>query len=345
MKNKFVVGFLIAASVIGSSVIFYAYQILFTPNLRLDQTEKWLYIPQGADYKQVVDSLKQGDFLNDELSFSFLAKLTGYQDKVIPGAYLVAPNTTNKDLIWRLKAGRQSSIKLTFNNLRLKSDLVNRLSSKLNIAPEAFYGYLNNPDSCRMLGFDTLTVTAMFIPNTYDLYWNTPIHKFMRRMQTEYNTFWSAKGREEKAKALGLTKIQVHVLASITEAETKKADEMPIVAKVYKNRLDQDMLLQADPTVIYALKDFTIKRVYTGTINKAGMNPFNTYKVKGFPPAPINLPSITAIDAVLNMADHKYIYFCANASLNGYHSFAVTYEEHMANVAKYTKALDTMGIK
>ena len=185
----------------------------------------------------------------------------------------------------------------------------------------------------------------MFIPNTYELKWNTPIHKFMRRMQTEYNTFWSQKGRDEKAKALGLTRMQIMVLASITEAETKKADEMPIVARVYKNRLDDDMLLQADPTVIYALKDFTIKRVYSGTINKAGMNPFNTYKVKGLPPAPINLPSITAIDAVLNMAPHNYIYFCANAELNGYHSFAVTYEEHMANVAKYTKALDEMGIK
>jgi UPF0755 protein len=304
-----------------------------------------LYIPQGADYKQVVDSLKQGKFLNDELSFSFLAKLTGYQDNVIPGAYLVAPNTTNKDLIWRLKAGRQSSLKLTFNNLRLKSDLVNRLSTKLNIAPEAFYGYLNNPDSCRMLGFDTLTITAMFIPNTYDLYWNTPIHKFMRRMQTEYNTFWSQKGREEKAKALGLTKIQVHVLASITEAETKKADEMPIVARVYKNRLDINKRLEADPTVIYALKDFTIKRVDINVIQRAGLSPFNTYKVTGLPPAPINLPSVTAIDAVLNMADHKYLYFCAREDFSGYHNFTADYDEHCANGAKYARALDERGIK
>jgi len=300
-------------------------------------------VPKGADFKQVLDSLEAGQFLDDKLSFSFLAKLTGLQDKVIPGAYNVPMNCTNKDLIWRMKKGRQTPIKFTFTNLRRKEDLIKSIDPKLEAGAIEISSFLNNPDSCRLLGFDTTTIVAMFIPNTYELYYTTSVGKFMRRMQTEYQKFWTEE-RKAKAKELHLTQIEVSILASIVECETKKADEMPTVAGVYYNRLQDKMKLGADPTVVFAAGDFSIKRVMEGTIKRNADSPYNTYTHYGLPPGPIYLPSTIAINATLNLQRHKYYFFCAKEDFSGYHNFANNYDEHKQNAAKYSSALNAKGI-
>jgi UPF0755 protein len=304
MSRQIIAGLLIVFSVLFATFFYYFYQVCYTPNLRRDLSGKMLYVPKGADFKQVLDSLEAGDFLDDKLSFSFLSKLTGLQDKVIPGAYNVPMNCTNKDLVWRLKNGRQTPIKFTFTNLRKKQDLVKSIDPKLSATAEEINSFLNNPDSCRLLGFDTTTIACMFIPNTYELFYTTSVGKFMRRMQTEYQKFWNAD-RKAKAAELNLTPIEVSILASIVECETKKADEMPKVAGVYYNRLQDKMRLGADPTVVFAANDFTIKRVMEGTIKRNADSPYNTYTHYGLPPGPIYLPSTTALNATLSLEKHK----------------------------------------
>lgn len=343
MSRQLLAGIVIIVSVLFASFFYYFYQVCYTPNLRRDKSSKVLMVPKGADFKQVLDSLEAGQFLDDKLSFSFLAKLTGLQDKVIPGAYNVPMNCTNKDLIWRMKKGRQTPIKFTFNNLRRKEDLVKSIDPKLEASASEISSFLNNPDSCRLLGFDTTTIVAMFIPNTYELYYTTSVGKFMRRMQTEYQKFWTEE-RKAKAKELHLNQIEVSILASIVECETKKADEMPTVAGVYYNRLQDKMKLGADPTVVFAAGDFTIKRVMEGTIKRNADSPYNTYTHYGLPPGPIYLPSTIAINATLNLQRHKYYFFCAKEDFSGYHNFANNYDEHKQNAAKYASALNAKGI-
>lgn len=343
MSKQWLAGILIVVSVLSATFFFYIYQVLLTPNLRRDQPGKLLIIPKGASFSQVLDSLKQGEFLDDPLSFAFLAKVIGYQEAVLPGAYMVQTDCSNKDLLWRLKKGRQTPIKFTFTNLRTKADLVKAIEPKLAATSEEIAAFLSNPDSCRIVGFDTVNVVSMFIPDTYELYYTTSVSKFMRRMQTEYNKFWT-DSRKSEAKQLGLSQREVSVLASIVECETKKADEMPKVAGVYINRLRTHMKLGADPTVIFAAGDFSIKRVTHGLIQRTASSAYNTYVNEGLPPGPIYLPSKTALNAVLNATKHNYYYFCAKEDFSGYHNFATTYDEHLKYARIYAKALDNAGL-
>ncbi|MES2388809.1 MAG: endolytic transglycosylase MltG [Bacteroidota bacterium] len=340
MKTNTKVGILIVVAFFFASFSYYAYQICFTPNLQVGMGPKMLYIPTGSKYMDVANTLKDGNYLVDKLSFSFMAKLMGYQDKVKPGAYLIPENSTNLQVVRMLKNGQQSPVKLTFNNLRLKSDLIDMLDKKLEPSSEQIAAILNNPDSVSKFGFDTTTIVCMFIPNTYEMFWNVSARGLVKRMDKEYKRFWNDE-RLAKAKTLGLSPVQVTVLASITEAETKKADEMPRVAGVYLNRLNKGMELQADPTVVFAVGDFTIKRVRAG--HKQKDSPYNTYMYHGLPPGPINLPSITAIDAALSPEKHNYLYFCAREDFSGYHNFSDDFQKHLQNARIYQKALDAAG--
>ena len=342
MNTSLKTGILITVGFFFASFSYYFYQILFTPNLLVGMGDRMLYIHSNAKYMDVADTLKDGGYLVDPLSFSFLAKLTGYQDKVKPGAYRIKANSTNLQVIRMLKNGKQDPVKLTFNNIRLKTDLITLLSKKLEIREPDLEAILNNPDSCAAYGFNPVTVVCMFIPNTYELFWNTSAHALVKRMDREYKKFWTP-ARLEKAKAIGLSPVQVTVLASITEAETKKADEMPRVAGVYLNRLNRNMQLQADPTVVFAVGDFSIKRVREG--HKATDSPYNTYKYLGLPPGPINLPSITALDAALNPEKHDFLFFCAREDFSGYHNFSADFKQHMNNARIYQKALDAANIQ
>jgi UPF0755 protein len=308
--------------------------------VQVEKPDTVLYIPKGAKFQQVVDSLEKNEILHDKLSFMFLAKLTGYKDDVKPGRYLLKSNSSNKDLFKALIKGRQTPLKLTFNNIRLKSELILKLSDKLAFSEDELKTVLNNPSVAQNFGFDTTTIMGMFIPNTYEVYWTITPEELLVKIHQSYKEFWNNE-RIAKAKTIGLSPIQVAVLASIVEEETKMNDEKPKVAGVYLNRLRSDMKLQADPTVKFAIGDFTLKRVTNLSID----SPYNTYKYKGLPPGLICLPMISSIDAVLNPASHDFLFFCADFDKPGYHLFRKTFEEHKTIATDYRSTLDKLKIK
>ncbi|HEY8401030.1 MAG TPA: endolytic transglycosylase MltG [Cytophagaceae bacterium] len=347
-KNKKLRVFIVVLILLFVSFSYYGYQIFFTPNFNTQKNnagenpDRYLLIPTGATFQTVLDSLEKNKLIEDKLSFAFLAKLSGYQDNVKAGRYLIENNDTNLTLLKRLKNGQQTPVKLTFNSIRLKKDFIERISHRFEFSKEELDSLLNTPAFVSKFGLDTTTVMTLFLPNTYEIFWNISAEDFVERMQYEHNVFWTDE-RKAKAQAAGLTPVQVSILASIVEAETNKKSEKARIAGLYLNRIRIGMPLQADPTVKFAVGDFTLKRIYKGHIETD--SPYNTYKYAGLPPGPINLPSLESIEAVLNHEKHKYIYFCASHELNGYHNFAETYEAHQKNAERYRKALNKLNIR
>jgi UPF0755 protein len=338
-RKILVIGFVVFAILLASAS-FYLYQIAKSPNFQIRKEAKMLYIPKGATFRTVLDSLKKYDMIHDITSFAFVSKLLKYQENVKEGAYLIKANATNLEVVRELRNGEQTALNITFNNIRIKKDLAQRISKQLLISETELLKTLQNPEFCKKYGFDTTTIMTMFLPNTYQMYWNTTLDVFLDKMHKEYEKFWTAE-RKAKAQKANLTEVQVSVLASIVEGETRKIDEKPRVAGVYMNRLKKNDLLQADPTVIFGIGDFTIKRV----LNKhlAFDSPYNTYKYPGLPPGPINLPSVSSLESVLNYETHDYYFFCAKEDFSGYHNFAKNLSEHNANARKYQKALTEKG--
>ncbi|MBD1396831.1 endolytic transglycosylase MltG [Pontibacter sp. JH31] len=323
------------------SFSYYAYQIVYTANVDTKGQDTYVYIPTGADYKQALDSVEATGVIIDRLSLRFMAKLMDYDELVKPGRYKIENGWGNRQLIGVLRLGEQSPLKLTFNNIRLRSQLAEKLAAAVEPSVEEIDSLLNDQVYLQSLGFDTTTVVSMFIPNTYEVYWTITAPELMQRMKSEHDRFWTAE-RKAKAEKMGLTPKEVSTLASIVQAETIKNDEKPRVAGVYLNRLQKGMKLEADPTVVYAVRDFTIRRVLNVHLQQD--SPYNTYRYAGLPPGPINVPDISSIDAVLNPEEHKYIYFCAKEDFSGYHSFAVTHAEHIANARRYQRALTQRNI-
>ncbi|HXA02054.1 MAG TPA: endolytic transglycosylase MltG [Cytophagaceae bacterium] len=330
------------------SFSFYAYQIYFTANFNLNKEKDskkpsvYLLIPTGGNFQNVLDTLEKHKWVEDELSFLFLSKLMNYRDHVKPGRYELKPDAANLEVIKMLKRGQQTPVKVTFNNLRLKRDLAERFGSILEPRPVEIYKLLNDTGFVRKFGFDTTNIVCMFLPNTYEMYWNISAKELFEKMNKEYKKFWNAE-RMAKANTIGLTPVQVSVLASIVEAETNKPSERPIVAGVYINRLKVDMPLQADPTLVFICGDFNLKRVLD--IHKENNSPYNTYKFKGLPPGPIRIPDIKTLDAVLNYEKTKYLYFCASSTNLGYHAFGETYKEQINNAKLYQKYLNENNIR
>ncbi len=315
----------------------YFYQVFLTPNLVLTQPRAYVYIEKGSTINDVVDSLKKYNYLNDIISFMFVSRLLGYNDKIIPGKYELDKEMNNLEAIILLKSGRRSKVSITFTNVRLKKDLTSIFCHRLWAKKNRFDSLLNDLSFVNTLGFDPITVASLFIPNTYFFYWLTSSEEVIERMKKEYDKFWSSNNREEKLKKLNMSKIEISILASIVQAETTKNDEKPRIAGVYINRLRKNMALQADPTVVFAWQDFSIKRLKG---NYLSINsPYNTYKNKGLPPGPINIPSQNTIDAVLNYEEHGYIYFCAKEDFSGYHSFSRSYKAHKEKAFLYQRAL------
>ncbi|GAB3165292.1 endolytic transglycosylase MltG [Telluribacter humicola] len=343
MSRNIKIGVFLTLAVLTTTFTFYFWQIFKTPNLQVEKDKSFvLYIPENATYQSVLDTLKKNEVVNDYVSFQFLAKLLDYPESIKPGRYVIKADSPNYPIIKKLKAGDQDAVKLTFNNIRLKDDLVERIGPKFAFGQEGLRQALNDPALSQKYGFDTVTVVSMFLPNTYEIYWDVSTEKFLDRMHSEYEKFWTDQ-RKAKAKAMGMSPVEVTVLASIVEAETKKNDEKPRVAGVYLNRIEQGMPLQADPTIVFAWRDFSIRRVLN--YHTEIKSPYNTYRNTGLPPGPINLPAPSSIDAVLNHEDHKYIYFCARADFSGYHAFAENYQEHMKNAREYQQALNRLNIK
>jgi UPF0755 protein len=340
-KKYFLVG-VVAFSVLLTSLSFYFYQAFFSANTLVDrETPVSLKIPRNSEYKQVVDSLIQQNIINDIVTFSFVAKVLGYPESVKPGHYLIQPRLSNKELVTLLRSGRQTPVNITFNNIRTHEDLAIKITQNLEIQSEAIFDLLQDEEFIAKYGFDSHTIMSMFIPNTYEVYWNTDALALFDRMHKEYQRFWTEE-RTRKAELMNMSPTEVSVLASIIQAETTKADERPKVAGVYINRLHRNMPLQADPTLVYALGDFSIKRVLN--VHKEIESPYNTYKYAGLPPGPINLPEISSLEAVLNYQEHDYLYFCAKEDFSGYHAFATNLGDHMNNARRYQNALNTSKI-
>jgi UPF0755 protein len=322
---------------------YYFYQIFFTANIETQGRPTYVLIRRGQDWKAALASIEKTSTVVDKLSLHFVAKLMKYPEHVKPGRYELKDGATNRQLINLLKAGIQSPLKLTFTNVRLRRELATKLSNQIDARPSEIDSLLNSPSYTRSLGFDTTTVLTMFIPNTYELYWNTSATNLMQRMKKEYEKFWTP-ARDAKREKRKLTRAEVSTLASIVEAEQQQhADERPRIAAVYLNRLKRGMKLQADPTVVYANGDFSIKRVLNVHLQKD--SPYNTYKYSGLPPGPINLPSISSIDAVLNPEENNYLYFCAKEDFSGYHAFATNEAGHLVNARRYQAALNRAGIR
>ncbi|OJJ20322.1 aminodeoxychorismate lyase [marine bacterium AO1-C] len=341
-RRKIFIMIMVAISMVTVTVTFYGYQLIKTPNFQVDKKDAYLYIPQGANFKTVLDSLKKNDQIQNTVSFAFLSKLMKYQENVKPGRYLIKRSMTNQDAVRMLRSGKQAPVKLTFNNVRLKQDLIKKVAKNVNFKPAQLEKLLNDPKVASKYGFDTTTIVSMFLPNTYQVYWNTSPEKLLDRMHREYKKFWN-KSRLEKAKNLGMKPQEVSVLASIVQAETNKNDEKARIAGVYINRLQKGIPLEADPTLVFALQDFGLKRVLNK--HKEIKSPYNTYKNKGLPPGPINIPSISSLKAVLDYEQHDYLFFCAKADFSGYHAFAKTNAQHERNARLYHKALNMRRIR
>lgn len=344
IRKQWLFGGMIALIFLLISVVFYVYQIFFTANFQVGDAkgDKYLFIPEKTNFQTLVNILKREQMVNEVVSFAFIAKLMNYQDHVKAGRYLIKKNMGNYAVVKMLRAGLQTPVKVMFNQARFPEELAEKVAESLNFSPEDLLKELKNPETLKKFGFDTTNVMAMFLPNTYEVYWNSSPKAFLERMHKEHVKFWNDK-RTAKAKNLGLTPIQISILASIVQAETVKKDEKPRVAGVYVNRLRKKMRLQADPTLIFAAKDFTIKRVLNKHMEIE--SPYNTYKYAGLPPGTINMPTEDSIDATLNPEKHEYIFFCAKEDFSGYHNFAVTLSEHNRNASLYQRQLSLKGIR
>lgn len=341
MQKSKVIKVIIGLFLVAVLAVFF---LFFTNNTQLEKEEFFVEIPTGSTYDDAKKIISP--YVKSMSSFEIMAKLRSYPDHVKPGRFLLKKGMNTFQIVGAMR--RNVPVDLAFNNQERLENLCERLSSQIEPDTTKLLAAFRDTDFLQKNGFSNETVFAMFLPNTYEVYWNISAEKFRDKMLEEYNRFWN-KDRIAKATALNLTPVQVTTLASIVQKESAKKSERPTVAGVYLNRLAKEMPLQADPTVIYALKlrdnDFNqvIKRVLYNDLFIA--SPYNTYQNTGLPPGPIAMPDVDAIDAVLNAEKHDYIYFCASVEKFGYHVFAATYEDHQVNAKKYADWLNAQGTK
>lgn len=338
--KKFIIALvvIIIVALAGTGVFYYLRY--FGPNVT--DKQEYLYIHTGATYQNVYDSIRTKEIVKDTTTFNWAAQNMNYTTRVKPGRYHLHAGMSNRRLINMLASGTQEPVTVSFHNLRLKTQFAGFVSKKIEPDSLAILRLLDSAQYVQKFGFTTEDVYTMFLPNSYQMYWNTSPEKFFNRMYANYEKFWTP-ARKQQAAAINLTPVQVSILASIVDAEALHDDEMPRIAGLYLNRLNKGMKLQADPTVIFATGDFTIKRV----LNKYLVNPspYNTYQHTGLPPGPVMMPSVAAVKAVLNHETHNYLYMCAKEDFSGYHNYATNEADHRANARRFQQALDARNIK
>jgi UPF0755 protein len=322
---------------------FHYYRNFFRPNVTTgDQPGAYLYIHTGSDYAAVKKLILDHHYLKDMKSFEWVAKKKKYDVKVKPGRYKIHNGMNNNELVNLLRSGKQDPVRVLLQNVRTPEELAGKIAAQVEGDSISFLTLFRNPDYLREFDASPATVFTLFIPNTYEFFWNTTADQFIRRMNKERRRFWNDE-RLTKMGQEGLDIPGVITLASILEKETAMNTEKPVIAGVYMNRLRKNWPLQADPTLIFAWNDYSIKRVLNK--HKEIDSPYNTYKNTGLPPGPICLPSVSSIDAVLNYDHHAYMYFCAKEDLSGYHNFSVTLAEHNRNAERYQEALKRLNIQ
>lgn len=336
MLKKILIAILVIILAVGG---FCAYCIK-GPVLNNEETA-YLYIDRDDD----IDSLKTKLFelTNPSPAYGFdLSKKLLRMEGNYKGRYAVVPGTSFLDVLRMVRNHVQSPVNVVVPSVRTVNDLARRVADKLMIDSAEIAQVVNNDSVIRSLGYDSLTFLGMFIPNTYEMYWDVSAENLIQRLKKENDNFWNEK-RRNKAAAIGLSTNEVSTLASIVDSESAYNPEKPRIAGLYMNRLHKGMLLQSDPTVIFAHRDFTIRRVLNKHLTID--SPYNTYRYKGLPPGPIRIPSVAGLDAVLNYEKNNYIYMCAKEDFSGSHNFAVSYSEHQAYARRYVKALNERGIK
>lgn len=323
-------------------VIGLGYYYFFTDFAKDSETKNYVYIDDDDTADSVFTKLEPYSTEHSLCRFKILARHTGYTENIRTGRFSVAPGISTINMFRNLRNGHQEAQMLTIPESRTMDKLAGVISRKLMLDSLMLERSLTDNDFCGRWGYDTATIACLFVPNTYEVYWNISLDAFMERMVKEHDHFWNGD-RTAKATSLGLTPNEVCTVASIIDEETANNSEKPMVAGMYLNRLKVGMPLQADPTIKFAMKRFELKRIYHDMLFYE--SPYNTYQNIGLPPGPIKIASIKGIDAVLNRVDHEYIYMCAKEDFSGTHNFAKTYSEHLKNAAKYSKALNERGIK
>lgn len=315
------------------------YSTYFAPNA--SGKAPYIFVKTGGTFDDLIKELEEKEVLNNVASFKTAAEKMNLANNLKPGRYAVKDGMNNRTLINKIKSGNQDAVKLKFQNIRKKENFAAYLAKNMESDSLAFIKVIDSAALIEKYGFNSENIYTMFIPNTYEMYWNIKPIDFFEKMQKEYVKFWN-DDRKRKAAALNLSPTQVTILASIVDSEALYDREMPTIAGLYLNRLNRGILLQADPTVIFANDDFTVKRVTNALLSVNSK--YNTYKYAGLPPGPITMPSIKAIDAVLNPEKNNYIYMCAKEDFSGYHNFAETQAQHDINAKKYREALNKRNI-
>lgn len=332
------------AAIIGIAVgclLLLFLSFVFLPFSRSETTEV-LYIDRNDTADSVFHKLNSHGHSHSMMALRLLARVDNYAEHLHTGRYEVEPHLSTFALMRRLLHGRQSPVRITLPTVHTMKHLAGRIAKHLEVDSAALAEAFTDPAFCEKYGCDTATLPCLFLPNTYEVYWDITTDQLAQRMKRESEKFWTTT-RKNKAEKAGLTPQEVITLASIVEKETANNEEKPDIAGLYLNRLRKGMKLQADPTVKFALQDFGLRRILNKHLTCD--SPYNTYVCPGLPPGPICLPSIASIDAVLNHTEHNYIYMCAKEDFSGRHNFAATYEEHKANARRYVQALNERGIK
>lgn len=296
------------------------------------------FIVNSKDKTVILEEMKSKGIISSKFSFSLLASQIGVWDKIKPGKYEVKKGSNMLDIARMLKNGKQAEIKLVINRLRTREDLAKLIGKNFASDSTTVMQYISSNDSLKEYGVDTTSLFTMILPNTYIFYWNDPLEKIFRKLSVTSNAFWAAKERRKKAEDIGLTPEQVYTLASIVEEETNYAPDKYKIASVYLNRLNIRMPLQACPTIKYAMKDFTLTRIYEKYLSNP--SPYNTYRKTGLPPGPICTPASKTIDIILEAPKTDYLYFVAKSDFSGYHHFSSNYDEHTHYARDYQKKLD-----
>ena len=342
MNKKNLILLILSLLIITGGVIVYnIYGKIYKPNVVKDG---FIFIKTNSTLTDVENEISP--FLKQVKSFAWVAKRKNYQEAIKPGKYKIIKGFSNNDIINVLRSGQQTPTLVVFNNQHTLEDLSGRVAEQIEADSISILNAMTDVVFLEKNQFTLKSALGMYVPNSYEFYWNTTAEQFRDRMFIEYNRFWNEK-RENEAKKLNLSRTKVIALASIVQKETAKISERPIVAGLYLNRLKRGWPLQADPTIIYALKekhgkDFMVKRVLKKDLKIN--SPYNTYKNKGIPPTLIAMPDISSIDAVLFSKKHNYFYMCASVEKIGYHEFANTLSQHNRNARKYQRWISDKGI-
>jgi len=322
-------------------VVYKFYGRIFLTSVNLDGDHQIFYISTGSGFDEVTESLEREGIVEDIKSFRWVAIKKDYDSMVKPGRYKIRDGISNNDLVNLLRTGNQDPVLVVFNNVRTLDQLAGKVSRYLETDSCMLADYLLQEELAARYGFESYNFTSMFIPNTYEFFWTATPGEFTDRMHLEYQNFWEGE-RDRKAGRLGMSRVEVVTLASIVDEETLFDEENARVAGVYLNRLENGIPLQADPTLKFALGDFNLKRILND--DKKIDSPYNTYKYTGLPPGPISIPSVSAIDGVLNFEKHGYLYFCAKSDFSGYHAFAKTLSQHNRNAREYQQELNKQRV-